>query len=603
MFVSLIALDHGYEWMGITYRIGMVICFMVVGQQEQKPCSAMHRNEDKDEDHELETDSDSAKGAADTENNGGNTAKSRRRLPLDVESINKKVMGDSSSGSSSATAGGSSAKDGPRFPSSISAFATGMAVLDRKEFAEKFDTGVPLDKERDNNNKVLLMYSQASSLPKNRTLAHDARKLNEPIPHPTDIEAATANCDFMSVILTDFSGKRAQCIAIMGQYEAYHIQKFMRLDDFGNPLNSELPLRYVNRGAQASGRRSAKPPKMQMTLSYWETLGKYITQLPEKLDALRPVAGLAAAEGGRNAVTVMVCNHGQSELLLNFVCSAKKRNLQLGSILLFATDMETKELAENLGLHVFMDKEIFGEMPKEAAQRYADPRFTKMMMAKVYCVQMVMMLGYDVLFQDVDVVWFKDPFQFFQDNHDHDMYFQDDGNHALYYGPYSANTGFYYVRNTDATRNFFNALLLSGDLIMATHSHQVALIALLNEHASLYGIQVKILSRDTDTHPGGYHFHNRKPFMKALFAGKVEPDLFHMSWTASKVNKVKFFRQMGEWYVQDSCVGETLGRLGSNGAAGCCLAEANVTCHYRDKPSKIQCPDSPNIDTGRRSFW
>jgi hypothetical protein len=193
-------------------------------------------------------------------------------------------------------------------------------------------------------------------------------------------------------------------------------------------------------------------------------------------------------------------------------------------------------------------------MPKNAARQYADASFTKMMMAKVWCVQMTLMLGHDVLFQDVDVVWYKDPLEFFHNSthhwHDFDIYFQDDGNHALFYAPYSSNTGFvschcrncfeprpfsfshitrhaclniqYYVRNNPRTEYFFNSLLVGGDLVLSTHSHQVALIALLNEHASMYNLKVKTLPRDGDEFPGGYHFHNRKQYMYDFFAGKVE---------------------------------------------------------------------------------
>ena len=35
----------------------------------------------------------------------------------------------------------------------------------------------------------------------------------------------------------------------------------------------------------------------------------------------------------------------------------------------------------------------------------------------------------------------------------------------------------------------------------------------------------------------------------------------------------------------------------------CCLAEPNVVCHYRDKPSKIPCTDKDPIDKGKPSFW
>lgn len=102
---------------------------------------------------------------------------------------------------------------------------------------------------------------------------------------------------------------------------------------------------------------------------------------------------------------------------------------------------------------------------------------------------MISMLGYDLLFQDVDLIWYKNPLEFFHDKsspvHDFDMYFQDDGSRGLFYAPYSANTGFYYVRQNDRTRYFFNSLLLAGDLISSTHSHQIALISLLSEHASM----------------------------------------------------------------------------------------------------------------------
>lgn len=51
------------------------------------------------------------------------------------------------------------------------------------------------------------------------------------------------------------------------------------------------------------------------------------------------------------------------------------------------------------------------------------------MMAKVICVQLVNELGFDLLFQDVDVVWYKNPMDYFKSHHakQFDVYFQDDG--------------------------------------------------------------------------------------------------------------------------------------------------------------------------------
>jgi hypothetical protein len=178
------------------------------------------------------------------------------------------------------------------------------------------------------------------------------------------------------------------------------------------------------------------------------------------------------------------------------------------------------------------------------------------------------------------------------------------GNHALFYAPYSANTGFYYVRHNDKTQHFFNSFLLAGDLIISSRSHQVPLVALLQEHASMYGTRVKIFSRDEGDFPGGHAFHRRKDFMKDLIAGIIKPYIFHMSWTHNKDNKIKYYRQMGEWFLQDKCIQKTASEIGTQPLlTACCSAEPFFSCHYRDKPSKESCKDSPPIDKGRPSWW
>jgi hypothetical protein len=252
-----------------------------------------------------------------------------------------------------------------------------------------------------------------------------------------------------------------------------------------------------------------------------------------------------------------------------------------------------------------------------------------MMFAKVVCVQLINHLGYDLLFQDVDIVWYKNPIEYFHDSnnqhYDFDMYFQDDGAHTKRYAPYSANSGFYYVRNNDKTRYLFDALLYSGDMILQSHSHQQALVQLMAEHASLFGLKVKVFSRDTEELPGGYQYHKRnKVFMMKVLKKEVTPIIFHMSWTKNKDNKIKFFQQMGQWHVQDVCIAQTksailehkeedgnqIGDVNENGDEipvtlfePCCLAKPNIVCHYRDKPSIIPCKDSDPIDKGRPSFW
>lgn len=504
----------------------------------------------------------------------------------------------------------------PRFPKEVSDIAAGMALVHRDNFTDRFDMGVPLDPNSMHNEKVLLLYSNKNALPSIKARAHEARS-NQAIPTMRNLEKATENCDTLNVILTQPNDKR-QCFAMMGQFRSYHIQKFMRLPaKEGMKLDPKAPLRYVNRGAQPSGRLSAKHPSRKDTAEYWEILKNYLNSFEDVIQELRPVAK-KAAEGHNNTVIVMVCNHGQSELLMNFYCSAKARDLDISGVLVFVTDEETKEMARGLGMNYFYDEINYASMPKEAAKRYADETFTSMMMAKVYCVQQVLSLGYDVLFQDVDIVWYRNPLEFFHQDptsamSQHEMYFQDDGSRGIFYAPYSANTGLYYVRNNARTRYFFNSLLMAGDLIKSTHSHQIALVSLLSEHASMHGLKIKVLSRDTEEFPGGFAFHNRPEFMKSLMKGEVQPYLFHMSWTANKKNKELFFRQIGNWYLKDTCVQRSAFDILQVAVEGevepgvlvepCCRAKPFVMCSYKDKPSLNPCPHSPALDANGKSFW
>jgi hypothetical protein len=85
-------------------------------------------------------------------------------------------------------------------------------------------------------------------------------------------------------------------------------------------------------------------------------LSKYFDAFPDVMKELKPLVEKVATPG--RTVTVMVSNFGQSELLVNFVCAARKRNLDTSSILVFATDLETKGLAESLGLTAFYDERV-----------------------------------------------------------------------------------------------------------------------------------------------------------------------------------------------------------------------------------------------------
>jgi len=146
-------------------------------------------------------------------------------------------------------------------------------------------------------------------------------------------------------------------------------------------------------------------------------------------------------------------------------------------------------------------------------------------------------------------------------------------------------------------------------MILKCGNDQYVMNALLNEQASFTGLRVKTLHRDLADFPGGFHFHNRPQQMKDMIKGKTLPYMFHMSWTKNKIEKRQFLEQMGDFRVSGQCVGKTASEIflttsdRRDVAASCCLVEPVIVCHYRDKPSKEPCKDSPAHAVGRPSFW
>jgi hypothetical protein len=192
-------------------------------------------------------------------------------------------------------------------------FASGMHFVDRDDFAKVFDTGVPLDDSKEGNDRVVLLYSDSEAFP--------ATKRKTPL---LSAEEATSNCLNLHLVLTH--DRKQQCIAIMGQYESFHIHKYMRVDGEKGKIDPDLPLKYTDRGHQQNGRISAKIPSFEATQEHWHNLVSYLQSIDNALDELKPILKKVASHNANNAVVVMVCNFGQSELLLNCACAPIDRS-------------------------------------------------------------------------------------------------------------------------------------------------------------------------------------------------------------------------------------------------------------------------------------
>ena len=326
------------------------------------------------------------------------------------------------------------------FPDTTREFAVGALRVLRDDFLDRYDFGVPRKKAEDS--EAIILYNTRTSLP-------SGSLKNEAIQGQSTGEIATAsvsdameNCDTLNVIFTAI-GTQPDCHVLIGNFESYHINRWLRMPEFHGQkpkeriLDRSLPLRHFGRitipknGVDEfdlpelwKNERRRQPgfllqhfDRLKIFLENVDSVLKELKELLEKRHVVR-----------ENTVVVLTVNAGQSELLSNFICAARSRGLDTGNVLVFPTDEESYKLAQGLGVATYFDVKNLGILPSGEAKAYGDPIFVSrelsllllvhldvhklhsslplqaaMMYAKVLCVLYVSLLGHDVLFQDVDI--------------------------------------------------------------------------------------------------------------------------------------------------------------------------------------------------------
>jgi hypothetical protein len=245
-------------------------------------------------------------------------------------------------------------KDIARFPDTVSQYMAGAVRIEKDDFITKFDYGIPMDKGKSHNSEVLLFYNTPKSLPSKDSIQKVAQMETGHGLELLPVDQATQNCDTMNIINLSNPGNTRQCLAVVGNYESYHMQRWMRVPERG-PIDASKPFRAVSRGHLSNGNQEFKPPNLEMVRKHWDVLKKYFASIDETIAKLKPLTESTAKD---NTIVVMTCNMGQSELLVNFVCNSKAKGLPIENVLVFPTDKETKELAEGLGLTTYYHEEV-----------------------------------------------------------------------------------------------------------------------------------------------------------------------------------------------------------------------------------------------------
>ena len=291
-----------------------------------------------------------------------------------------------------------------------SSFLAGSASLSKEKLMSSFDKfGVAtLHSRSSDDEEALLVYN-----------SEDARPSNH-IASMNNVSAALENCDVLNVQFVHNSFPTCTIyVPALGNIPSYHIQKWMRGND--------RKMQHVGSLTTPSGVNKFDLPRYHPVISkHWQGLRTFfenVDTVVQDVDAIirKRFEWLNVED---NTVIVMTVNRGDADLLINFLCGAKARGLDVRRILVFVADKETQELIESqsniseLGVMYYHDKYNLANVAKGGEnQKYGDATFISMMFAKILCVLYPSLLGYDVLYQDVDIIWYDDPLPFFHNEY------------------------------------------------------------------------------------------------------------------------------------------------------------------------------------------
>eukprot|EP00871_Galdieria_phlegrea_P005307 jgi/Galph1/5778/GphlegSOOS_G4466.1 len=162
-----------------------------------------------------------------------------------------------------------------------------------------------------------------------------------------------------------------------------------------------------------------------------------------------------------NTVTLVAMNYGYRSFLMNFVCNLRQLGLFPGNLIIAALDEELYRFAFTRGLPVYFENTVYNreDATSVMAASYGTDSFKKLTKMKSRVVLRILKLGYNVVWTDCDIVWFKDPLPYLRSQHA-DLVIQSNApDDESANGRRRINSGFYLARSNPQTIEAFEDVI------------------------------------------------------------------------------------------------------------------------------------------------
>ncbi len=244
----------------------------------------------------------------------------------------------------------------------------------------------------------------------------------------------------------------------------------------------------------------------------------------------------------KNLLIMMFCRNFLP-FFENWLFSCEKYGISFHkNLIVFCLDGDAARRAAELGVkYYFFDPEHYA--PAGKSESFGDEWFRNTILYKNAVISEALTLGASVLFQDTDLIWFKDPFMYLEESQEHyDIQIMYDGpnpNGKPIYG----NTGFIYLQSNDITKALFETALRNSAAILKAGQQQFIFLKILNFFLSHKLIRLHVLPEHMFLN--GHLFSLRNGVLGAARNWKEEGIVMHYSWTENRNEKLLKLTKFG----------------------------------------------------------
>ncbi len=247
------------------------------------------------------------------------------------------------------------------------------------------------------------------------------------------------------------------------------------------------------------------------------------------------------------ALLAMTCNAPYATLLENWHASCLSNDIDVRSrTVLFPMDREADAVGRALGYATFFDPDSYGIYESRSDVAFGDRQWLDCLFMKNAVMGDMLAAGFDVLFQDVDMVWRRDPLPLLSKKADRerwDFMFQRTGPNAKFQ-PTFFNSGFVFARSNEFSRHAWEQVLENQLYVYLFKSQQAPLNVLMGVYRER---GLRVCGLPPEGFVNGHQLPSEPP------EGPLHPQAYviHFNWTADLAAKLDRLRRLGVWYLED----------------------------------------------------